>query len=46
MSFTGAGRSSTVSITLKIAVFAPIPNAIVSSATTAKPGLPTSSRRA
>ena len=46
MSFTGAGRSSTVSMTLKIAVLAPIPSAIVSSATTANAGLPTSSRSA
>ena len=43
---TGAGRSSTVSMTLKIAVLAPIPSASVSSATTANPGLATSRRTA
>ena len=39
MSRTGAGRSSTVSMTLKIAVLAPIPSAIVSSATHGEPGV-------
>ena len=35
----GSGRSISASIALKIAVFAPMPSASVSTATTVKPGL-------
>ena len=44
-SLYGYGRSSTAFTTLKIAVFAPIPNASVSAATAVKPGLLRSVRR-
>ena len=46
MSRTGARRRSTVSITLKMAVLAPMPSASVKSATIAKPGLAVSNRSA
>jgi hypothetical protein len=40
----GSGRSKTASTTLKIAVLAPMPNASVSTVTTANPGLRNSVR--
>src|SRR4051794_8815083 len=42
----GSGRNKTASVTLKIAVFAPIPRARVSTATATKPGLLRNSRDA
>ncbi len=38
-SLTGSDRSNSLSVTLKIAVFAPTPSASVSTATSVKPGL-------
>jgi hypothetical protein len=40
----GSGRRSTVSTTVKMALFAPIPRARVATATSVKPGLRTSMR--
>ncbi|PYV23388.1 MAG: hypothetical protein DMG24_14080 [Acidobacteria bacterium] len=42
---TGSERSSTASSTVKIAMFAPIPRASVSTATAVKPGFFASTRR-
>jgi hypothetical protein len=45
-SWNGAGRSSTALMTLKIAVFAPMPSASVSTATAVKPGFLSNCRQA
>lgn len=41
---TGSGRSSIASVTLNIATFAPVPNAIETTAMAASPGLRANTR--